>query len=126
MRGTHCIASWSLLAVDLARELRGVTRELYARSADIAQAPVDERADGDVDAQLLLELAAQRVLGGLSRFDLPAGELPQPTSTALGVASGGEDRTVSFDDGANDSDDWTLHRECSSVWADTVDRTKSR
>ncbi len=51
----------------------------------------DAAADDGVDAELFVELAGERLLGGLAVFDLAAGELPFEAHGLVGLALADED-----------------------------------
>src|SRR5215470_19191844 len=54
----------------------------------------------DDNAELLLQLADQRRLGRLARFDLAAGEFPQASHGTPGRSLGNEDTPIRIDEGA--------------------------
>ena len=62
---------------------------------------VDQLLNSDLRVELFQNLPPQRLLRGLARLDLPAGELP--AALEVSVAAGGrEDFSVPVDDGGDD------------------------
>ncbi len=63
-----------------------------------------ESAGEDLDRELFRELAGQRLLGGLARLDLPAGEFPLAGEMGVGRPAGHENTPVLDEDTGDDLD----------------------
>ena len=65
----------------------------------------DARADGGVDVELFLELAAQRLLGGFAGLHLAAGEFPLGAERLVGTALTDQHLVAAQDQGGGDLPD---------------------
>ena len=65
---------------------------------------VEDAVDPDAEAELLAELACERDLGRLARFDLAAWKLPEAREMAPRGPSGDEDATVFLENAGDDED----------------------
>lgn len=68
-----------------------VAGEVDEGALDLCGVPGGEGADGDLDTQLLANLAGEGLLRRFARLDLAARELPEAAGGAVGEAAGGEE-----------------------------------
>jgi pilus assembly protein Flp/PilA len=82
-----------------------------------------ERAGLDGDAELFDELAGERVLRPLPRFDLAAGKFPEAGHGAAGRAALEQNPPLRVDQGRGDDGECRIFLQFGGQWKDSVNAT---